>query len=203
MSNGHKDVQSIRLQWSLRWFNAHLDCQRGKLLLLNKIAEMKGLRHLLALRFAAADLQSPWSQQAAAFAKSAKSKPVDYGSSDDKLQIMLRALESQTVEPLDLTPEEREEAARRAKEYSSRKMRQHREWQADLSMKLKLKQAAIAALPPDLRAAAMVPDLEPFPLNRWIWTETPPVEEEEDAGARRQDQRQQRTGRRALGTKRR
>lgn len=35
-------------------------------------------------------------------------------------------------------------------------MKQHRAWQRDLSTKLQLKQAAIAALPPELQAAAKV-----------------------------------------------
>ena len=42
----------------------------------------------------------------------------------------------------------------RAKEYSRLKMAAHRAWQADLSTKLNLKRAAIAALPEHLRAAA-------------------------------------------------
>jgi hypothetical protein len=37
-------------------------------------------------------------------------------------------------------------------------------------------QAAISALPDDLREAALVPDLEPFPADRWIPTHTPPIE---------------------------
>lgn len=45
---------------------------------------------------------------------------------------------------------------RRHKEYSRKKMAEHRAWQADLTQKLKLKQAAVAALPPELRAAAEV-----------------------------------------------
>lgn len=65
---------------------------------------------------------------------------------------------------------------RRSKEYSRQKMRQHRLWQADLSTKLKLKLAALEALPPHLRAAAEKPDLSLFPLNRNIWRDTPPVE---------------------------
>lgn len=64
----------------------------------------------------------------------------------------------------------------RSREYSRLKMRQHRAWQADLSGKLKLKQAALAALPDHLRAAAEVPDLSLFPLNRNVWRETPPAE---------------------------
>lgn len=64
----------------------------------------------------------------------------------------------------------------RSKEYSRLKMRQHRAWQAGLSAKLKLKQAALEALPPHLRAEAAKPDLALFPLNRQIWRETPATE---------------------------
>jgi len=88
---------------------------------------------------------------------------------------------------------------RRAKEYSRLSMRQHREWQIDLTAKLKLKQAAVEALPPTLRAAAMVPDLAPFPANRQIWTETPPLEEGADSAG----QKQQTRSKRSIGTKRR
>lgn len=55
-------------------------------------------------------------------------------------------------------------------------MAEHRQWQADVTTKIKLKAAAVAALPPHLRAAAEVPDDEPFPLNRQMWSETPPIE---------------------------
>ena len=55
-------------------------------------------------------------------------------------------------------------------------MQEHRAWQRDMTTKLKLKQAAIAALPPRLREAALVPDYEPFPANREIWYATPPIE---------------------------
>ncbi len=75
-------------------------------------------------------------------------------------------------------------------------MKQHRAWQRDLTTKLKLKEAAIAALPPELRAAAEVPDLAPFPANRQMWTETPPVEGFGEAA-----KVQQQTGRKSLGTK--
>ena len=55
-------------------------------------------------------------------------------------------------------------------------MRQHRAWQANLSCKLGLKLAAVAALPPALRAAAEEPDDALFPINRHMWSETPPIE---------------------------
>lgn len=78
-------------------------------------------------------------------------------------------------------------------------MRAHRAWQRDLTTKLQLKEAAIAALPPHLRAAAEVPDLEPFPANRMMWTETPPVEGFGSEAARAQQQ----SGKKSIGTKRR
>eukprot|EP00216_Chloropicon_sp_CCMP2111_P000858 CAMPEP_0198244924 /NCGR_PEP_ID=MMETSP1446-20131203/38287_1 /TAXON_ID=1461542 ORGANISM="Unidentified sp, Strain CCMP2111" /NCGR_SAMPLE_ID=MMETSP1446 /ASSEMBLY_ACC=CAM_ASM_001112 /LENGTH=155 /DNA_ID=CAMNT_0043929039 /DNA_START=1 /DNA_END=468 /DNA_ORIENTATION=+ len=66
------------------------------------------------------------------------------------------------------------ENSARAKEYSRMKMKQHREWQKDMSMKLKLKWEATEALPEDLKAHAMVPDDTPFPLNRRLPTDFPP-----------------------------
>ena len=43
-----------------------------------------------------------------------------------------------------------------------------REWQKDITLKIKLRDEAIAALPEELRAAAREPDFEPFPANRPI-----------------------------------
>lgn len=51
----------------------------------------------------------------------------------------------------------------------------HREWQKDITLKIKLREAAINALPEELRAAAREPDNEPFPPNRQMWTLTPPI----------------------------
>jgi len=77
-----------------------------------------------------------------------------------------------------LTPEEKAENARRAKEYSRLKMAEHRAWQQDLRTKLALKQAAIAALPEELRADCLTFDVsECPPLNRNIFTHTPPIKD--------------------------
>ncbi|KAI3435926.1 hypothetical protein D9Q98_001984 [Chlorella vulgaris] len=97
-------------------------------------------------------------------------------SADSKLNKVLKMLEPREVEQVDISEEDYAEGMRRHKEFSRRKMQQHREWQTDLTAKLKLKNAAVAALPPRLRAAAEVPDDELFPLNREMWTETPPIE---------------------------
>ena len=78
-------------------------------------------------------------------------------------------------------------------------MHEERQWQADLSTKLQLKLAAVAALPPHLREAAMVPDMSPIPSNRRVFTETPP-HDEDSADAK---PRQQTRSKRSIGTKRR
>ena len=55
-------------------------------------------------------------------------------------------------------------------------MAQHRAQQLDLVVKTRLRQAALAALPASLRAAAEEPDWSPFPARRTIPLETAPVE---------------------------
>ena len=69
-----------------------------------------------------------------------------------------------------------EDGRQLAKEYSRVLMRRHRARQTAESTLLTLKKEAIAALPEKLRAAAMVPDMTPFPANRYMATLTPPIE---------------------------
>ncbi|KAF3454338.1 hypothetical protein FNV43_RR04785 [Rhamnella rubrinervis] len=69
-----------------------------------------------------------------------------------------------------------EDGRRLAKEYSRVLMRRHRARQAAESTLLRLKKEAIEALPEHLKAAALVPDLAPFPANRFMATLTPPIE---------------------------
>ena len=69
-----------------------------------------------------------------------------------------------------------EDGRRLAKEYSRVLMRRHRARQTAESTLLMLKKEAIAALPEKLQAAAMVPDMTPFPANRYMATLTPPIE---------------------------
>ncbi|KAK3004998.1 hypothetical protein RJ639_017867 [Escallonia herrerae] len=68
-----------------------------------------------------------------------------------------------------------EDGRRLAKEYSRVLMRKHRARQAAESTLLRLKKEAIEALPDNLKAAALVPDLTPFPANRFMATLTPPI----------------------------
>ncbi|XP_030540971.1 uncharacterized protein LOC115748581 [Rhodamnia argentea] len=69
-----------------------------------------------------------------------------------------------------------EDGRRLAKEYSRLLMRRHRARQAAESNLLRMKKEAIEALPEKLREAALVPDLTPFPANRFMATLTPPIE---------------------------
>lgn len=69
-----------------------------------------------------------------------------------------------------------EDGRRLAKEYSRVLMRMHRARQAAESTLLRFKKEAIEALPEHLKGAALVPDLTPFPINRFMATLTPPIE---------------------------
>ena len=65
-----------------------------------------------------------------------------------------------------------------AKEFSRLMLRDHRAQQAAESARLKMKLAAIQALPRGrLRDAAMEPDFTPFPTNRIAASLTPPLQE--------------------------
>ncbi|KAL2633613.1 hypothetical protein R1flu_005092 [Riccia fluitans] len=54
-------------------------------------------------------------------------------------------------------------------------LRRDRERAKGESIRLQLKKEALAALPPHLREAAMVPDLTPFPRIRVSASFTPPI----------------------------
>ncbi|KAL8541101.1 hypothetical protein ACS0TY_002397 [Phlomoides rotata] len=69
-----------------------------------------------------------------------------------------------------------EDGRRLAKEYSRLLMRKHRARQAAESTLLRLKKEAIEALPEGLKAAALVPDMTPLPINLYMATVTPPIE---------------------------
>jgi hypothetical protein len=101
------------------------------------------------------------------------STPMD--EKDPVLQRVISLLAPQPRAPLEpMSPEAAAAARARAKDYSRRRMEEHIAWRRDLVEKLRLKQAALAALPRDLRAAADVEDLTPFPLTRHFLYDTPP-----------------------------
>lgn len=131
-------------------------------------------------------------QQQTGFAKKGQGQ-----EQDTQLQKIVEFLTPQEVKPLDLTPEEQREWEGRAKEYSRLKMAEHRAWQKALSIKLKLKQAAIRALPLELRVEAEKDDDALPPMNRNMFTHTPPIPGYMD---RRQEDTRQRSGRK-IGTR--
>ncbi|CAN6237780.1 unnamed protein product [Urochloa humidicola] len=87
--------------------------------------------------------------------------------------ISLGLVDEEAIPKYELTVED---GRRLAKEYSRVLMRRHRARQTAESALLTLKKEAIAALPEKLQAAAMVPDMTPFPANRYMATLTPPIE---------------------------
>lgn len=99
------------------------------------------------------------------------SKPFD---EKDPLMQKLIAMLVPAAEQLPRTADVQREAAARALEYRRQHNKQHKAWSADLRTKLALKTAALRALPPDLRAAALEEDLTPFPLTRHFLYDSPP-----------------------------
>ncbi|XP_076957443.1 uncharacterized protein LOC143632920 [Bidens hawaiensis] len=100
--------------------------------------------------------------------------------------ITLGVVDGEKVPKYELTVED---GRKLAKEYSRILMRKHRARQAAESALLKCKKEAVQALPDGLREKALVPDLTPFPVNRFLATLTPPIEgyvEKVKAAAKRQ-----------------
>lgn len=95
---------------------------------------------------------------------------------EQHLSTYLKVLAPKPYVKEEISAEQLAKDAEFAKEYSRKKMNQHRRHQEMLSNKLKLQKAAIAALPKELQEAARVPDLTPFPMRRTIWYSTPPIE---------------------------
>ncbi|KAF5179195.1 copper ion binding protein [Thalictrum thalictroides] len=87
--------------------------------------------------------------------------------------ITLGLVDKEKIPKYELTVED---GRRLAKENSRILMRQHRARRAAETGLLQLKKEAIEALPDHLKAAALVPDMTPFPANRFMATLTPPIE---------------------------
>lgn len=87
--------------------------------------------------------------------------------------ISLGLVDADAIPKYELTVED---GRRLAKEYSRVLMRRLRARQKAETTLLRLKKEAIEALPEPLKAAALVPDLAPFPANRFMATLTPPIE---------------------------
>lgn len=87
--------------------------------------------------------------------------------------ISLGLVDEEAIPKYELTVED---GRRLSKEYSKVLMRRNRARQKAETELLKLKKEAIEALPEKLREAALVPDLTPFPANRFMATLTAPIE---------------------------
>mmetsp|Transcript_25982 Transcript_25982/g.56351 ORF Transcript_25982/g.56351 Transcript_25982/m.56351 type:complete len:199 (+) Transcript_25982:122-718(+) len=96
-------------------------------------------------------------------------------SVDQHLNTYLKVLAPKPYIKEEISEEQLAKDAEYAKEYSRKKMNQHRRHQRMLANKLKLQKAAVAALPQELAEAARNPDLTPFPMRRHIWYNTPPI----------------------------
>lgn len=103
-------------------------------------------------------------------------------AAERKFKLLLDVLTPEETDDAPLSAEQQAEYTQRAKAYSRAKMAEERAWQRDLTRKIKLKDAALAALPPKLREAAAQPDMTPFPLDRMVPTHTPPIKGFGDAG---------------------
>lgn len=101
-----------------------------------------------------------------------ETKPFD--DKDPLLQKVIAMLVPPAAEPPARSRAEQQELVARVKEFSRARMQQHAAWQRDLGTKLALKRAAIQALPPKLRAAALREDRSPFPLTRHFLYDVPP-----------------------------
>ncbi|GAB4861646.1 hypothetical protein Ancab_036898 [Ancistrocladus abbreviatus] len=99
-------------------------------------------------------------------------KPMIMGTPGFDL-ISLGLVDADAIPKYELTVED---GRRLAKEYSRVLMRKHRARQKAETTLLRMKREAIEALPEHLKAAALVPDLTPFPANRFMATLTPPIE---------------------------
>ncbi|KAH7388506.1 hypothetical protein KP509_16G078900 [Ceratopteris richardii] len=85
-----------------------------------------------------------------------------------------KGAEGVSAEDNDMPNLTKEEGMRLAKEYSRLLMREDRKLHAGETIRLRLKNEAIAALPSHLQAAARIPDMTPFPPLSPA-TLTPPI----------------------------
>lgn len=76
-----------------------------------------------------------------------------------------------------LTAEQQQRNFEIGREYNRMTTIRHNQLSRDLSLKMQLKEAAIAALPTEtLKAQALVSDFSLVPYDRWVPTWTPPIE---------------------------
>ncbi|CAK0780001.1 hypothetical protein CVIRNUC_004910 [Coccomyxa viridis] len=130
----------------------------------------------------------PPSAQTAGFAKK-KGKDDDSGP-DPRITKLLKILEPKPKEKMpEMSAEDTAMWNEATKAYNKLKLAQHRVYMSDLSIKIQLKKAALAALPEHLRKEAEKAQTDLPPPNRQMFTWTPPIpgytEQQGDASRRR------------------
>eukprot|EP00611_Tribonema_gayanum_P032584 TRINITY_DN9816_c0_g1_i1.p2 TRINITY_DN9816_c0_g1~~TRINITY_DN9816_c0_g1_i1.p2 ORF type:complete len:187 (-),score=78.23 TRINITY_DN9816_c0_g1_i1:121-681(-) len=114
------------------------------------------------------------------------SKQEERSTTDKLLSRMVNA----PFRPPNYTPEERAYHYEIGRAYTRNLMLRHNAQQEDMAWKLALRDQALAALPPDLRAHASSIDDAPFPLERRIALWTAPIPNFDAAYYRRKLQRE-------------
>lgn len=102
------------------------------------------------------------------------------GVREDKYEDMLKGLRGTPgpeVEQVELSQEERARHFEIGREYNKQTTLRENRWRVDLDLKIKLKWAAIHALPDELLTEALEPDAELIPYERRIPTWTPAIPE--------------------------
>jgi hypothetical protein len=100
-----------------------------------------------------------------------KGAPQTMDEGNPRLKAVLDMLTPPEVKDMPLTAEDKARLA----EYHEQWVVEGHAWIKDMTVKHKLQQAALKALPEALRRKAMLPDLTPFPPNRAYLFDTPPA----------------------------
>ena len=96
-------------------------------------------------------------------------------SSRDQYGAIKQAILAEPDEELYLPTESTEEMEERKAQMSRMSIREHFAQNVAMNAGVKLRKAALAALPEALREEARQPDLTPFPVLRRVFTETAPI----------------------------
>merc|ERR1712166_632981 len=108
-------------------------------------------------------------------AKAKKNKGGGDGMLDQGTLSFIRKVISPPANTTTLDPELVKQAAVAAKEYSRSLMRRHHSQMGAMQKSLELQQAAIEAIPDQLKPAALEDDTNLFPMTRLMPTWTPPI----------------------------
>lgn len=105
----------------------------------------------------------------------AKKRNAGEDEDEEGLDLFLEQLRPKIKPKRTFTPEQLAERAARAKEFSKHMIHWKMVQQANLQRKAEIMAAAFEALPKHLQRAASKPDYAPFPTDRPMFGETPPI----------------------------